>query len=107
MDETSVSLLNRLQSAADPETWDRLAALYTPLLKSWLRNYDVQASDADDLVQGELMAVSKDVNSFDQWGVELGKALARRIAPELAPDAPDDLAHDSSTNALIRRIRKP
>jgi glucose-6-phosphate isomerase len=46
-----------------------------------------------------------DVNSFDQWGVELGKALAQRIVPELqAPDEPD-LAHDSSTNALIRRYR--
>ncbi len=46
-----------------------------------------------------------DVNSFDQWGVELGKQLAQRIASELA--APDDveLAHDSSTNALIRRYR--
>jgi glucose-6-phosphate isomerase len=46
-----------------------------------------------------------DVNSFDQWGVELGKELAQRIAPELvaAPDA--GLAHDSSTNALIRRYR--
>jgi len=46
-----------------------------------------------------------DVNSFDQWGVELGKELAQRIAPELvaAPDAV--LAHDSSTNALIRRYR--
>ncbi len=45
------------------------------------------------------------VNSFDQWGVELGKQLAQRIASELA--APDDveLAHDSSTNALIRRYR--
>jgi glucose-6-phosphate isomerase len=45
------------------------------------------------------------INSFDQWGVELGKVLAGRIAPELiAPDA-TDLAHDSSTNALIRRYR--
>jgi glucose-6-phosphate isomerase len=44
------------------------------------------------------------VNSFDQWGVELGKALAMRIAPELTdPAAP--LEHDSSTNALIRRYR--
>jgi glucose-6-phosphate isomerase len=44
------------------------------------------------------------VNSFDQWGVELGKALAMRIAPELTdPAAP--LGHDSSTNALIRRYR--
>jgi glucose-6-phosphate isomerase len=45
-----------------------------------------------------------DINSFDQWGVELGKQLASRIAPELTNDAP--LAHDSSTNALIRRYRK-
>ena len=46
-----------------------------------------------------------DINSFDQWGVELGKELAQRIAPELeAPDEPQ-LDHDSSTNALIRRYR--
>jgi glucose-6-phosphate isomerase len=44
------------------------------------------------------------INPFDQWGVELGKVLAKRIAPELGVDAP--LAHDSSTNALIRRYRK-
>ena len=46
-----------------------------------------------------------DINSFDQWGVELGKALATRIAPELTADAAPDLHHDSSTNALIRRYR--
>jgi glucose-6-phosphate isomerase len=45
-----------------------------------------------------------DVNSFDQWGVELGKVLAKKIAPELSGKAPE-LAHDSSTNALIRRYR--
>lgn len=45
-----------------------------------------------------------DVNSFDQWGVELGKVLAGRIVKELGPDTPD-LVHDSSTNALIRRYR--
>jgi glucose-6-phosphate isomerase len=44
------------------------------------------------------------VNSFDQWGVELGKALASRIAPELS-DPAAALSHDSSTNALIRRYR--
>jgi glucose-6-phosphate isomerase len=47
-----------------------------------------------------------DVNSFDQWGVELGKVLATRIAAELAPGAGDDLAHDGSTNTLIRRYRR-
>ena len=44
------------------------------------------------------------INSFDQWGVELGKVLAKRIIPELQSNA--TLAHDSSTNALIERYRK-
>jgi glucose-6-phosphate isomerase len=47
------------------------------------------------------------INSFDQWGVELGKKLASAIIPELQPTADDTaLAHDSSTNALIRRYRR-
>ena len=45
------------------------------------------------------------IDSFDQWGVELGKALAQRIIPELKSDGDPDLSHDSSTNALIRRYR--
>src|SRR4029079_7130120 len=45
------------------------------------------------------------IDSFDQWGVELGKALAKRIAPELESTDEPDLQHDSSTNALIRRYR--
>jgi glucose-6-phosphate isomerase len=46
------------------------------------------------------------VNSFDQWGVELGKALAQKIIPELESKTEPALAHDSSTNNLIRRYRK-
>ena len=46
-----------------------------------------------------------DINSFDQWGVELGKALATRIVPELQADEEPELHHDSSTTALIRRYR--
>jgi glucose-6-phosphate isomerase len=46
------------------------------------------------------------INSFDQWGVELGKALASRIIPELASKDEPALAHDSSTNNLIRRYRR-
>jgi glucose-6-phosphate isomerase len=46
-----------------------------------------------------------DIDSFDQWGVELGKVLAQRIAPELEVTTASDLKHDSSTNALIRRYR--
>jgi glucose-6-phosphate isomerase len=73
-----------LAEQLDPATLGRLIALYEHKV----------------FVQG----VVWDVNSFDQWGVELGKVLATRIAPELAND--DPLAHDSSTNALIARYRK-
>jgi glucose-6-phosphate isomerase len=45
------------------------------------------------------------INPFDQWGVELGKALAQRIIPELESEAAPKLDHDSSTNALVRRYR--
>jgi glucose-6-phosphate isomerase len=45
------------------------------------------------------------IDSFDQWGVELGKVLAKRIVPELQADTEPDLDHDSSTNTLIRRYR--
>jgi len=45
------------------------------------------------------------INSFDQWGVELGKQLAQRIIPELTSSSEPELSHDSSTNALIRRYR--
>ncbi|HLV05407.1 glucose-6-phosphate isomerase [uncultured Georgenia sp.] len=45
------------------------------------------------------------INSFDQWGVELGKVLAQRIGPELTAEEEPELRHDSSTNALIRRYR--
>ena len=45
------------------------------------------------------------IDSFDQWGVELGKVLAVQIIPELTSDAEPELKHDSSTNALIRRYR--
>jgi len=46
------------------------------------------------------------IDSFDQWGVELGKALANRIIPELSAATETELKHDSSTNALVRRYRK-
>jgi glucose-6-phosphate isomerase len=46
------------------------------------------------------------IDSFDQWGVELGKVLAQRIIPELVSKAESKLGHDSSTNNLIRRYRK-
>ncbi|EQD34458.1 glucose-6-phosphate isomerase [mine drainage metagenome] len=46
------------------------------------------------------------IDSFDQWGVELGKILADKIIPELESGSEPELAHDSSTNTLIRRYRE-
>jgi len=45
------------------------------------------------------------IDCFDQWGVELGKALAKQIIPELQSKGEPQLEHDGSTNALIRRYR--
>jgi glucose-6-phosphate isomerase len=75
----------------------------------------ILASRLTPAVLGQLVALYEhkvltqgaiwDVDSFDQWGVELGKVLATRIAGELGEDEPD-LAHDSSTNTLLRRYRR-
>ena len=46
------------------------------------------------------------IDSFDQWGVELGKVLAQRIVPELESETAPKLKHDTSTNNLIRRYRQ-
>ena len=64
MHETSLSLLERLRHSPEDESWNRLADLYTPLIRAWLRRYDVQDSDANDLVQEVLLAVSKDLSRF-------------------------------------------
>jgi glucose-6-phosphate isomerase len=74
-----------LAEQLDPATLGKLVALY----------------EHSVFVQGVIWGV----NSFDQWGVELGKVLAKRIAGELEADAEPELTHDSSTNALIRRYR--
>jgi RNA polymerase sigma-70 factor (ECF subfamily) len=68
MTDTSMTLLNRLQHADDSEAWQQLLGLYGPLLAAWLRKYDVQAADSDDLVQEVLMAVSKNLTAFDHNG---------------------------------------
>jgi RNA polymerase sigma-70 factor (ECF subfamily) len=68
MDDTSVSLLDRLQQVPDGEAWAQLLNVYEPLLRTWLRIYDVPDHDADDLVQDVLMALAKDLPSFDHSG---------------------------------------
>jgi glucose-6-phosphate isomerase len=69
-----------------PETLGKLVALY----------------EHSVFTQGAIWGI----NSFDQWGVELGKALAQAIVPELESGEEPALDHDSSTNALIRRYRR-
>ncbi len=78
---TSMILADRL----DPHTLGALVALY----------------EHSVFTQGVVWGI----DSFDQWGVELGKVLAQRIIPELRDAAEPKLAHDSSTNALISRYR--
>lgn len=68
MHETSLSLLDRLRHSPENEGWSRLTELYAPLIRSWLRRYDVQDSDAQDLIQEVLLSVSKDLGSFDHPG---------------------------------------
>jgi RNA polymerase sigma-70 factor (ECF subfamily) len=68
MHETSLSLLEQLRHSPENESWTRLANLYTPLIRAWLRRYDVQDSDANDLVQEVLLAVSKDLGKFEHAG---------------------------------------
>jgi glucose-6-phosphate isomerase len=79
---TNTLLLERLT----PEALGKIIALYEHKV----------------FVQGAIWRI----NSFDQWGVELGKVLAQRITPELENPAEPPLKHDSSTNTLIRRYRK-
>jgi glucose-6-phosphate isomerase len=74
-----------------------LAGILTPRLLGTL----VALYEHSVFTQGTIWAI----DSFDQWGVELGKALAAAIIPELTSDTEPELAHDSSTNALIRRYR--
>ena len=68
MNETSLSLLHRLQCSHETESWERLVHLYAPLIRTWMRKYDVQDSDANDLVQEVLLAVSKDLCKFEHGG---------------------------------------
>jgi glucose-6-phosphate isomerase len=75
-----------LASELTPATLGRLVALYEHKV----------------FVQGTIWRI----NSFDQWGVELGKALAGRIVPELETASEARLDHDSSTNTLIQRYRR-
>ena len=68
MRHTSVSLLDRACNGSGPESWTRLASIYTPLLQVWLRKYALQPSDVDDLVQDVLVTVSRELPTFEHSG---------------------------------------
>jgi RNA polymerase sigma-70 factor (ECF subfamily) len=65
MSETSFSLLNRLRSQPDAESWRRLVELYTPLIQGWLRRHDVPAVDAEDLTQDVMAVVVRELPHFE------------------------------------------
>jgi RNA polymerase sigma-70 factor (ECF subfamily) len=64
MAETSASLLDRLRDAPDPEAWQRLVEVYTPLIRGWLRRNGLHPQDADDVVQEVLAVVFRKVGAF-------------------------------------------
>src|SRR5947208_2698279 len=64
MSETSLSLLDRLRSQPDAESWRRLVDLYTPLIQGWLRQYSVSPADADDLTQEVMTVVVRELPQF-------------------------------------------
>src|SRR5690606_12699776 len=62
--DTSLTLLEQLGEQSDEEAWSRLCELYLPLLQAWLGRYDVQAADADDLIQDVLMVAWREWPNF-------------------------------------------
>jgi RNA polymerase sigma factor (sigma-70 family) len=64
MTQTPISLLERLRLRPDPESWQRLVDLYSPLLRDWLRRYAVSHADADDLVQEVLTILVRELPDF-------------------------------------------
>ena len=68
MDDTSISLLDRVRLHSDSESWEKLSAIYTPVLHAWLRRYGLQSSDVDDLTQDVLVVIAREMASFEHTG---------------------------------------
>ena len=90
-------ILHRVADGGRPSTTLLLEELTPAALGKLVALYEHRV-----FVQGVVWGI----NSFDQWGVELGKILAGNVAPELTSETAPDLHHDPSTNALIQRIRR-
>jgi RNA polymerase sigma factor (sigma-70 family) len=79
MDHTSVTLLEKLRHPGDQEAWDRLVGLYEPLLKRWIRTFDVQDADADDLVQEVLSVVVREMPQFERQRTGAFRGWLRQV----------------------------
>jgi RNA polymerase sigma-70 factor (ECF subfamily) len=77
--ETSVSLLERLAGTPTEDDWQRLDALYRPLLRAWMARAGVPASDVEDLVQDVLLVVSREIAGFEWRGQGAFRAWLRTI----------------------------
>jgi glucose-6-phosphate isomerase len=122
-DLLTANLIAQAEALAFGKTAAEVAAEGVPAAQAPHRTFEgnrpsnmILASELTPAALGRLVALYEHkvfvqgtiwrVNSFDQWGVELGKALAGRIAPELDAQMEPPLRHDSSTTALIRRYRR-
>ncbi len=111
MDETSLSLLARIQQSDDPDSWSRLVDLYTPQMRRWLRDYEVQDADTDDLIQEVLTVVARELpkfehnqraGSFRSW---LRKTLVNRLRNFWRARQRQPVAKGSSS--LFERLNQP
>jgi RNA polymerase sigma factor (sigma-70 family) len=84
--ETSASLLDRLAAQPNEADWQRLFALYSPLLLQWLARMGVPASEADDLVQDVMLVVYREVKDFQRRGLGAFRAWLRAILSNRSRD---------------------
>ena len=122
-DKLMANMIAQTEALAFGKTPEEVAAEEVPseliLYKTFEGNRPTNTILADQLTPhtlGSLIALYEhkifvqgvmwDVFSFDQWGVQLGKVLAKKVVSELQSEGEPELSHDSSTNALIRRYRK-
>ena len=114
MHETSLSLLERIRHSPENEGWNRLADLYAPLVRVWLRRYDVQDSDASDLVQEVLVSASRELGTFEHCGQQgafrgwLKAILINRLRKFWrARDRRPEARGDSDIDARIAQLDDP
>ncbi|MCU0714438.1 MAG: sigma-70 family RNA polymerase sigma factor [Pirellula sp.] len=107
MQETSLSLLDRLRTSPENEGWNRLADLYAPLIRVWLRRYDVQNSDAQDLIQEVLLSVSRDRHPQAHGDSDIDARLAQLDDPTSELSHIWNLEHDQYVLRQLLALAEP